>query len=459
MVRETELYEVLQVSVEADEHEIKRSYRKLALKYHPDKNTGDESAADMFKKVSNAYEVLSDPEKRQIYDKYGKQGLEGGMGEGGGFHDASDIFSMFFGGGARERGEAKPKDIVHELEVKLDDLYNGALKKVMISRDRFCSSCEGTGVRPGAKRNTCEQCRGRGVRLRTQQIFPGFHQQMQLPCPACNGEGETVNAADVCKGCRGKRVVREKAVLEVHIERGAHKTEHFVFTGEGNQEPGMRLAGDVLIFLCVKPHPVFHRVNDHLMMRCPITLQEALCGFELPIVHLDGRELTIKASPGQVVHGNSAWTVYNEGMPIKGTGGLQRGKLFVCFDVEWPETLPKGQIDQIAKALHVPEKLGKLGGQVVELSEYKSRARAGGKRGAGGKKRVGSHGGGAAASGRGGRGGRQQQRRRAAEEDDEDEFEDVTDEEAEEDQQQQRYYRGGGRNFGGNAQTVECTQQ
>lgn len=461
MVRETELYEVLQVSVEADEHEIKRSYRKLALKYHPDKNTGDESAADMFKKVSNAYEVLSDPEKRQVYDKYGKEGLEGGAGGGGGgFHDASDIFSMFFGGGARERGEPKPKDIVHELEVKLDDLYNGATKKVMISRDRFCAQCEGTGVKPGAKRNTCGQCRGRGVQLRTQQIFPGFHQQVQVQCPACGGEGETVAAADVCKGCRGKRTVREKAVLDVHIERGEHKTAHFTFTGEGNQEPGMRLAGDVLIFLSVRAHPVFHRVNDHLMMRCPITLQEALCGFELPIEHLDGRELTVKASPGQVVHGDSAWSIYNEGMPVKGTGGLQRGKLFVCFDVEWPETLPKAQIDKIAKALHAPEKLAKLGGQVVELSEYKSRAKAGGKRGGGGKKngRGGAGSGNNGARGGGGRGqtSRQQQQQRAAEED-EDEFEDVTDED--DDDEQQRYRRGGQPNFGGNAQTVECAQQ
>ncbi|KPA78167.1 putative DnaJ protein [Leptomonas pyrrhocoris] len=450
MVRETELYEVLQVSVEADEHEIKRSYRKLALKYHPDKNTGDASAADMFKKVSNAYEVLSDPEKRQLYDKYGKKGLEGGAGKGGGFHDASDIFSMFFGGGARERGEPKPKDIVHELEVKLDDLYNGATQKVMISRDRFCGACGGTGVKAGAQRNTCAQCRGRGALLRTQQIFPGFHQQVQVQCPSCNGEGETVSAADVCKGCRGKRTVREKTVLEVHIERGAHKTEHFTFTEEGNQEPGLRLAGDVLIFLSVKPHPVFHRVNDHLVMRCPITLQEALCGFELPLEHLDGRTLTVKASPGQVVHGNSAWSVYNEGMPIKGTGGLQRGKLFVCFDVEWPETLPREQVDQIAKALHAPEKLGKLGGQVVELSEYRSKAKAGGKR-RGGKKGNGARG---AAAGRGGR-------RPSARAEEEDEFEDVTDDEMEDDeqQQQQRYFRGGAPNFGGNAQTVECSQQ
>lgn len=455
MVRETELYEVLQVSVEADEHEIKRSYRKLALRYHPDKNADDASAADMFKKVSNAYEVLSDPEKRQVYDKYGKEGLEGGMGEGGGFHDASDIFSMFFGGGARERGEPKPKDIVHELEVRLDDLYKGATKKVSISRDRFCASCEGSGVKTGAKRNTCGQCRGRGVQLRTQQIFPGFHQQVQVQCPACGGEGETVNAADICKGCRGKRIVREKTVLEVHIERGAHKTEHFTFSGEGNQEPGMRLAGDVLIFLSVKTHPVFHRVNDHLMMRCSVTLQEALCGFELPMEHLDGRILTVKASPGQVVHGDSAWSIYNEGMPIKGTGGLQRGKLFVCFDVEWPETLPKAQIDQIAKALNAPEKLAKLGGQVVELSEYKSKAKAGGKRGAKGKN--GKNGGrGAGGGGRGGRGGR---RAAAAEEDGDDEFEDVTDDEDNEEAQQQRFFRGGAQNFGGNAQTVECAQQ
>ncbi|KAK7200183.1 DnaJ protein [Novymonas esmeraldas] len=451
MVRETELYEVLNVSVEADDQEIKRSYRRLALRYHPDKNTGDEAAADMFKKVSNAYEVLSDPERRSVYDKYGKDGLEGGAGAGGGgFHDASDIFSMFFGGGARERGEPKPKDIVHELDVKLDDLYNGVTKKVMISRDRLCGTCTGSGLRPGGKRTPCAHCRGRGVQVRMQQVFPGFHQQVQVRCPTCSGEGETVAPADVCPDCRGKRTVREKTVLEVHIDRGASKSDHFTFAGEGNQEPGVRLSGDVLIFLGVRPHSVFHRIGDHLMMRCRITLQEALCGFELPIEHLDGRELVVKASPGQVVHSDSAWSVYNEGMPVKGTGGLHKGKLFVCFDIEWPDTLPKEQLRKVAAALQVPEKPAKLGGQVVELSNYtapagKSKGGKKGKRGAGG-----------AGARSGGRGGARGQQSHA----EEDEFEDVTDDDDDEQQQQQRqHFRGGPQGFNGNGQTLECAQQ
>ncbi|CBZ14695.1 putative DnaJ protein [Leishmania braziliensis MHOM/BR/75/M2904] len=457
MVRETELYEVLNVSVDADEHEIKRSYRRLALKYHPDKNTGDEAAADMFKKVSNAYEVLSDAEKRQVYDKYGKEGLEKGMGEGGGFHDATDIFSMFFGGGARERGEPKPKDIVHELEVTLDDLYNGATKKVMISRNRFCGTCKGSGLKPGGKRTTCFQCRGRGVLLRTQQVFPGFHHQVQMHCTACGGEGEIVAATDICTGCRGKRAAREKSVLEVHIDRGTSKSDHFTFTGEGNQEPGIRLSGDVLIFLSVRSHPVFHRINDHLMIRCPITLQEALCGFDVPIEHLDGRELIIKASPGQVVHGDSAWSVYNEGMPVKGTGGLQKGKLFVYFDVQWPETLPRVQIDKIVTALNVPEKPNKLGGQVVELSEYRAAGKfKGGKKGM----RAGVAGAGSRSAGAGR--GREAARGRQAYAE-EDEFEDVTDDDGDDREHQQhsgqQYFRAGPRGFSSNTQTVECAQQ
>ncbi|KAG5505687.1 hypothetical protein JKF63_05022 [Porcisia hertigi] len=455
MVRETELYEVLNVSVEADENEIKRSYRKLALKYHPDKNTGDEAAADMFKKVSNAYEVLSDSEKRQIYDTYGKEGLEKGMSEGGGFHDATDIFSMFFGGGAaRERGEPKPKDIVHELDVKLDNLYNGITKKVMISRSRFCGTCEGSGLKPGCKRSTCVQCHGRGALLRTQQVFPGLHQQVQVRCPACEGEGEIVQSSALCTGCRGQRVVREKTTLEVHIERGASKSEHFTFVGEGNQEPGKRLAGDVLIFLSVRPHHIFHRVNDHLMMRCPITLQEALCGFEIPIVHLDGRELTIKASPGQVVHNDSAWSVYNEGMPVKGTGGLQKGKLFVHFDVEWPETLPMEQIDTIATALNAPEKNIKLGGQVVELKDYKGSGKAkGSKKGRGGGAAWAESKSAGVGRGRGAARGRQANA-------EEDEFEDVTDDD--DDQQHfsgQQYFHAGPQGYHGSTQTVECAQQ
>lgn len=464
MVKETEFYELLNVSVEADENEIKRSYRRLALRYHPDKNTGDENAADMFKSVSNAYEVLSDPDRRRIYDQYGKEGLEGGMNEGGGFHDAADIFSMFFGGGARgRREEPKPKDIVHQLRVTLDDLYNGKKQKVAISRTRFCATCEGSGLRPGGVRVSCTVCNGHGAVLRSQQVFPGFYQQVQVPCSACGGKGEVVKASDVCTSCNGARTVREKKMMTVDIDRGTLKTDHFSFVGEGNQEPGIRLSGDVLIFLEVSKHPVFVRVGDHLVMTAHLTLQEALCGFAFPIEHLDGRQIVIKPSPGDVISSSFVWQVYNEGMPVKNTGGLQRGNLFIRFTIDWPDadSLSMDQINTIAKAFGVPEKSPLVGGQKLELTDYtpkKTRNSSNPQQKGSGKR------GGRQPRGHGNRG-QAGVRQPNSNEEENDEYEDVTDED-EEGVEHVHPFPGAGGFFasGGpqgfaTAQPVECAPQ
>ena len=265
MVKETEFYDLLGVPPDASDNDIKRAYRKLALKYHPDKNPDNAEAAEKFKQVGHAYEVLSDEQKRRAYDQYGKKGLEEGGG-GSEFHDASDIFSMFFGGGRRERGEPKPKDIVHELAVSLEDLYSGKSKKIAVHRDRLCASCKGAGTKSGAASNPCAQCRGRGAQIRVQQLFPGMVQQVQVRCSACDGEGVTVDPKDICPGCNGKKIIKERKVLEVNIEKGMHKGDHQRFAGEGDENPSMKLAGDVLIIIDQKPHDLFRRVGSHLIM-------------------------------------------------------------------------------------------------------------------------------------------------------------------------------------------------
>lgn len=370
MVKETEYYELLGVAPEADESDIKRAYRKLALKYHPDKNPGNTEAADMFKNISHAYEVLSDESRRKLYDQYGKKGLEEGGG-GGGFHDASDIFSMFFGGGRRERGEPKPKDIVHELGITLEDMYTGKTKKIAVTRDRLCTSCEGRGVKAGAQKNPCRECRGQGVQIRMQQLFPGMVQQVQVRCNACGGEGTNVKPSDLCQGCNGKCIVKERKVIEVVIEIGQKKGDHKRFVGEGDQNPSIKLAGDVLIFIQQKPHDLFRRIGSHLLVNHTISLQEALCGFELPIEHLDKRMLLIKVPAGQVIDPNFAWTVSREGMPVAGTGGVERGNLVIHFEVTFPATLPKGQIDAIAATLEAQTTFDRVaGGLKAELKDY-----------------------------------------------------------------------------------------
>ncbi|CUE68025.1 DNA-J chaperone, putative [Bodo saltans] len=376
MVKETEYYDLNPVPADAPENDIKRAYRKLALKYHPDKNPGNAEAAEMFKNISHAYEVLSDEEKRKRYDQYGKKGLEEGGG-GGGFHDASDIFSMFFGGGRRERGEPKPKDIVHELNVSLEEMYSGKTKKIAVTRDRLCSSCDGRGTKPGAEKNACRECRGQGVQIRMQQLFPGMVQQVQVRCNACAGEGVQVKPSDLCQGCNGKSIVKERKILEIVIEIGQKKGDHKRFTGEGDQHPSMKLSGDVLIFIQQKPHDLFRRIGTHLLVNHKITLQEALCGFELPIEHLDKRMIVIKVPAGQVIDPNFAWTVYREGMPLPNTGGGERGNLVIHFDVAFPETLPSAQIDQIAAALGAATSFERVaGGQKADLKPYTAKPKA-----------------------------------------------------------------------------------
>jgi len=208
------LYNILGVSKDADENEIKKAYKKLALKHHPDKG-GD---VEKFKEISAAAEILSDPEKRQTYDKYGLAGLEGqGGGEG-----ADDIFSMFFGGGGRRRGPTGPQkgeDIVHPIKANLEDLYNGKTSRLAINRNKLCEECEGRGGKVGCERE-CSDCHGRGVRVQLRQIGPGMVQQIQSACQACKGTGKIIDEKDKCKSCKGKKTYKDRKVLEVVLEKG-----------------------------------------------------------------------------------------------------------------------------------------------------------------------------------------------------------------------------------------------
>ncbi|KAG8505743.1 DnaJ subfamily A member 2 [Galemys pyrenaicus] len=219
-VADTKLYDILGVPPGASENELKKAYRKLAKEYHPDKNP---NAGDKFKEISFAYEVLSNPEKRELYDRYGEQGLREGSGGGGGM---DDIFSHIFGGGlfsfmgnqSRSRnGRRRGEDMMHPLKVSLEDLYNGKTTKLQLSKNVLCSACSGQGGKSGAVQK-CSACRGRGVRIMIRQLAPGMVQQMQSVCSDCNGEGEVINEKDRCKKCEGKKVIKEVKILEVHTK-------------------------------------------------------------------------------------------------------------------------------------------------------------------------------------------------------------------------------------------------
>lgn len=349
MVKETKFYDTLGLSPDASDDDIKRQYRKLALKFHPDKNK-EPGAQEKFKEISVAYDALSDPEKRKNYDQYGEKGLDGA---GGGGADPSDIFSAFFGGGRRQQGEPKPKDIVHELPVALDSFYNGKTVKLAITRDRLCGGCSGSGSNKPGVDAKCRECNGRGVQIITRQMG-NFIQQMQAACSSCKGKGSNLKPEDRCTKCNGEQISKEKKVFEVVVEKGMKKGDFVAFRGDGDQVPGVRLSGDIIIVLDLKHHPIFTRKGDHLYMEQTISLAQALTGFSLNVTHLDGRVLTIRPPSNTCIDPDHLWAISREGMPVPKTGGSERGNLVIKFKVQFPQTLSDDDSKQLRRVLGAP---------------------------------------------------------------------------------------------------------
>ncbi|XP_074088608.1 dnaJ homolog subfamily A member 4 isoform X3 [Macrotis lagotis] len=295
MVKETEYYDILGVKPSAAPEEIRKAYRRLALKYHPDKNPDE---GEKFKLISQAYEVLSDAKKREIYDQGGEQAIKEGGTTSGSFSSPMDIFDMFFGGGGRMTRERRGKNVVHQLSVSLEDIYNGVTRKLALQKNVICDKCEGIGGKKGSVEK-CPLCKGRGMQIHIQQIGPGMVQQIQTVCLECKGQGERINPKDQCKNCNGCKVVREKKIIEVHIEKGMKDGQKIMFHGEGDQEPELE-PGDVIIVLDQKDHGIFQRRGHDLIMKMKIQLTEALCGFKKTIKTLDNRTLVITSKPAQV---------------------------------------------------------------------------------------------------------------------------------------------------------------
>ncbi|RZC85566.1 hypothetical protein C5167_041750 [Papaver somniferum] len=279
----TKYYEVLGVPKTASPEDLKKAYRKAAIKNHPDKG-GD---PEMFKELAQAYEVLSDPEKREIYDQYGEDALKEGMGGGGGGHDPFDIFSSFFrggspfggGGSSRGRMQRRGEDVMHSLKVSLEDLYSGTSKKLSFSRNSICSKCTGKGSKSGASMK-CSGCQGSGMKVSIRHLGPSMIQQMQHPCNECKGTGETISDKDRCPQCKGEKVVQEKKVLEVHVEKGMHNGQKITFPGEADEAVHTRNCHwDIVFVLAQKDHPKFKQKGDDLFVDHTLSMTEALCGF------------------------------------------------------------------------------------------------------------------------------------------------------------------------------------
>lgn len=350
MVAETKYYDILGVRPNASQEDIKKAYRKLALQHHPDKTGSD---GEKFKEISQAFDVIGDPQKRRIYDEGGEQAIKEGSSDSGPFRNPMDIFEMFFGGSGRSKGPRRGKDTVHQLSVKLEELYNGAVRKLAINRNNICSKCDGRGGKAGAVQE-CSTCQGSGVQVRIHHLGVGFVQQVQSVCSTCKGERQIIDPKDRCKVCEGKKVVREKKIIEVPIDKGMSDGESIKFSGEGDRFPGLE-AGDIIIVLDEQSHDRFVRRGSDLIYTMPLSLSEALCGFSRTVLTLDNRTLHLKSKPGEVIPSLAYRAVEDEGMP-RYKNPFEKGRLIVRFQVAFPPNgfLPQDLLRQLRTLLPPP---------------------------------------------------------------------------------------------------------
>lgn len=334
-------YDILGLTKDCSEADVKKAYRALARKHHPDKG-GD---VEKFKELSTAAEVLSDPKKRELYDKYGKEGVEQGGGE---HHSANDIFSQFFGGGRGHSGPQKGEDIVHPIKASLEDLYNGKTTRLAINRNRLCEDCDGRGGKAGAEK-TCNECNGRGMKISMRSLGPGMVQQIQSACGNCKATGKIMDEKDKCTSCKGKKVYKDRKVLEVVLEKGMKDGQKIRFSGEADELPDT-VPGDVIFVIQEKPHELFKRKGADLVYTMNLELSEALCGFTKTITHFDGRVLAVNSRPGQIIKPDALKVIQGEGMPYHGNP-FTKGRLFILFKVNFPASLSVTAVNAIKQAL------------------------------------------------------------------------------------------------------------
>lgn len=341
-------YTVLGVSRDADESTLKKSYRKLAMQYHPDKNPGDQEAADRFREAAEAYDVLSDPEKRSRYDQFGFAGVSGsgsGFG-GGGFQNMEDIFSSFgdifgdiFGGRAgrssQQRGPRRGADLRYMLEVDLKTCITGDEREIEFDTEQTCASCTGSGAQKGTSVATCSTCGGRGQVLRSQGFF-----QISTTCPTCSGQGQTIK--DPCRECRGQGRVEAHRKIRVKIPKGVDNGNRLRISGEGEGGYAGGPSGDLFVEIRVEPHPNFERRASDLIGRARVDYLDAILGGEIEVdTPFEKTKIAVPAGaqPGDLLR------LKGEGVPSLKSGA--RGDILYQVDLQIPTTLSSQEREKL----------------------------------------------------------------------------------------------------------------
>ncbi|MBR3837176.1 MAG: molecular chaperone DnaJ [Clostridia bacterium] len=349
MADKRDYYEVLGLQKSAGDDEIKKAYRKLAKKYHPDMNPGDAEAELKFKEVNEAYSVLSDAEKKSRYDQFGHAGVDpnfgagggGGFGGFGGFggmdFDVGDIFSSFFGGGAspRRNGPVQGDDILTRVVISFEEAVFGCQKTISFSRTETCSSCSGSGAEPGTHPETCSKCKGTGQILVQQRTMLGM-MQTSRPCDVCGGSGKIIK--NPCKTCRGVGVEKKSKKFDATIPAGINEGERILLRGQGHAGRRGGSPGDLVVEISIRPHPVFVRRGQDVFCEVPISYAEAALGGEITIPTLEGKESY------RIPEGTQSGTQFTlKGRGIQSVRGGRKGNLYFTVQVEIPKNLSSRQ--------------------------------------------------------------------------------------------------------------------
>ena len=350
MADKRDYYEVLGLQKGASDNDIKKAFRKMAMKYHPDKNPGDKVAEEKFKEINEAYAVLSDPEKKEKYDRFGHAGVDpnsgfgGGAGGFGGFGGFEDIFDMFggafggFGGGSRGRrnnGPRKGSDLQKAVTITFEEAAFGTKKEIRLNKYVKCKTCGGSGAAPGTSKKSCPKCGGTGE-IRTAQRTPLGTFQSVSPCPDCNGTGE-INETP-CPDCGGSGKTRDNVTISVNIPAGVDNDSVIPIKGQG--EPGVNGGpdGDLYIVINVEPHKIFERRGQDLWLEIPITFDQAALGDDIIVPTLEGK-VSYK-----VPSGTQPDTIFRlKGKGIKSVRGNRKGDLYVKVNLEVPTKLNSKQ--------------------------------------------------------------------------------------------------------------------